>query len=78
MSSLEERVEALEARCDSLQVQILAEAEKRAHTDEVADMALTRGWKMLLFRCNGWPRKPVPASEQAWRPWHHWLGRRDR
>jgi hypothetical protein len=35
-------------------------------------------WKRVLFYVNGWPRLVIPATEQRWRPWHRWWGRRDR
>ncbi len=45
--------------------------------DECVDLLDTPVWKLALFRLNGWPRLPVMPTEQAWRPWHRWYGRRD-
>jgi hypothetical protein len=46
--------------------------------DETVSLLDSPVWKLALFRLNGWPRLPVLAPEQAWRPWHRWWGRRDR
>lgn len=48
------------------------------YLDECEDLLLTHPFKLWLFRLNGWPALPCPASEQAWKPWHRWYGRRDR
>lgn len=47
--------------------------------DEAIDLLDSPIWRLALYRLNGWPRLPVKSStEQAWRPWHRWFGRRDR
>lgn len=48
------------------------------YLDECVTLLDTPIWKLALMRLNGWPRLPVPATEQAWRFWHRWYGRRDR
>lgn len=48
------------------------------YCDEAIDLLDTPVWKLALFRLNGWPRLPVDPTQQAWRPWHRWYGRRDR
>jgi hypothetical protein len=45
--------------------------------DEMESLLDSPIWKLVLFRLNGWPRLPVVATAQAWRPWHRWWGRRD-
>lgn len=52
--------------------------QRIAALEESISLLETPFWKRLLFYLNGWPRKPVDATEQAWRPWHRWYGRRDR
>ncbi len=47
------------------------------YLDECVDLLDTPLWKLALFRLNGWPRLPIAATDQAWRPWHRWRGRRD-
>lgn len=50
---------------------------RSGYFDECEELLDTGVVRLALFRLNGWPRLPVPASEQAWRPWHRWRGRRD-
>lgn len=53
-------------------------AQRVADLEERVDLLETPFWRRLLFYANGWPRLPVPATAQKWRPWHRWGGRRDR
>lgn len=50
-----------------------------AEIEEHIDMLETPRWKKFIFWLNGWPfnGRPVAASEQKWRYWHRWCGRRD-
>ena len=51
---------------------------RSGYLDEIEELLNTPWWKLALFRLNGWPRLPVSCTEQAWRPWHRFYGRRDR
>ena len=48
------------------------------YLDEAVELLDSPIWKLALFRLNGWPRLPVDCTEQSWRFWHRWAGRRDR
>ena len=51
---------------------------RSGYLDECEELLDSPVWKLALFRLNGWPRLPVAAAGQGWRPWHRWYGRRDR
>ena len=64
---------------ESFQIQLQEAFARIGYLEECYDMLCTPKWKRAIFWLNGWPYSPtpIPASEQKWRPWHRWRGRRD-
>lgn len=63
---------------DSLKYNLGQAVRRIAHLEEEVDLLQSAWPKRLAWYLNGWPRRAVPSTEQRWRFWHRWRGRRDR